>query len=228
MLATKHEPQDAFAPGWQDGAPRRQASELLSSIESVSVVRRLGRGEQIYGRDDPNDHWYRIVSGMARKSTLHSNGRRQIVDFLMPGEYFGFSACREHLFDVEAVVDGTIVACYPRRRVEALADSDPEIGRGLRQISFQSIGRLQARILILGHTWALEKVGAFLAEMVERSSADSNPTLVLLMSRYDIADYLSVSVETVSRALTVLRRRGSISFVNKHHIKILNPSALQC
>ncbi len=85
------------------------------------------------------------------------------------------------------------------------------------------MSRLETRILILGRVTSHEKVNAFLHEMSDRSCASPKVTIPLLMSRYDIADYLGLSVETVSRALTGLRERGVLTFVNKHEVRLRNP-----
>lgn len=190
------------------------------AMEALATITRRRRGERIYTREDPVDHWYRVVSGMARKSTLFADGRRRIVDFLLPGDFFGFTARDERYFDVEAIIDGTVVACYPRSMVETLAAADPMIGRQVREMAYESISRLQARILILGEVTALKKVRAFLIEMVDRSAKSTDGAVVLRMSRYDIADYLALSVETVSRAMTLLQHRGTITLMGKHRVKL--------
>jgi CRP-like cAMP-binding protein len=164
---------------------------------------------------------------MARKSTLLVDGRRRIVDFLLPGDFFGFSTRDECHFEVEAVIEGTVIARYPKRRVEALAESDPEVGRCIRNLAVESISRLEARIVILGRVTAIEKVSAFLLELAQRSRDGVSTVVVLPMSRYDIADYLALSVETVSRALTSLRRRGAIAFTGKRQVRIIKRAALQ-
>ena len=211
----------------QANSPRfRNTQNLPNVMEALAATRQCHRGQKIYGREDPVEQWYRVVSGMARKSTVLNDGRRRIVDFLLPGDYFGFSVNDEHYFDVEVVVEGTILACYSRRRVEALADFDPEVSRHIRRLAMRAMHRLQGRILILGYTTALEKVRAILIEMGQRSQDGSSPVVVLPMSRYDIADYLAVSVETVSRALTALKRRGAISLPDKHRVMVIDPGAL--
>jgi CRP-like cAMP-binding protein len=194
-------------------------------MEALAATNRWHRGQQIYCREDPVRYWYRIVAGMARKSTLLSDGRRRIVDFLLPGDFFGFSIKPERFFDVEAVVE-TSVACYPRQRMEMLADSNPEVARRIREKAFESISRLQSRLLILGRVTAIEKVSAFLMELAERSSRGGDRVVILQMSRYDIADYLALSVETVSRSLTDLQNRGAIVLLGKHRVQIADPAAL--
>lgn len=197
-----------------------------SAMESLAVSRPCDRGDQIYSREDPVNSWFRIVSGMARKSTIFADGRRRIIDFLMPGDFFGFSARERRYFDVEAVTDRTVVAIYSRRAIEQLAETDAYLARLLRDLAFESISRLQARILILGRVTALRKVGAFLVEMADRSSNRPDVPVFLTMSRYDIADYLALSVETVSRAITHLQDEGSISLEGKHEIRLLDRDRL--
>jgi CRP/FNR family nitrogen fixation transcriptional regulator len=198
----------------------------LEAMEALAVRHICRRGDLIYGRDDPVECWYCIVRGMARKSTVFPDGRRRIVDFLMPGDFFGFSARVQRSFDAEAVSDGTIVASFSRRAIEQLAETEPEVGRLLRDLAFESISRLQARILILGRVTALKKVGAFLLEMAHRSCSRPDVPVVLTMSRYDIADYLALSVETVSRAITQLQGHGCIALHGKHAIHLLDRNGL--
>lgn len=198
----------------------------LETIEALAVRHICRRGDLIYGRDDPVECWYSIVSGMARKSTVFQDGRRRIVDFLMPGDFFGFSSRELRYFDVEAVTDDTVVATYARPEIERLAAVELDVNRLVRDLACESISRLQTRILILGRVTALKKVGAFLVEMADRSCSRPELPVVLSMSRYDIADYLALSVETVSRAITHLQRRGRIALHGKHAIQLLDRDGL--
>lgn len=198
----------------------------MAALDRLATVTPHRRGATIYGPDDPAEHWYRLVSGVARKCALLPDGRRHIVDFLLPGDFFGFIARHEHRFAVEAIVEDTVVARYPRRRAEVLADSDPEVGRLIRGMAFEAISRAQARTLILGRTTAAEKVGSFLLEMAERWAGATVDAFVLPMSRYDIADYLALAAETVSRALTDLKHRGAIALVRAHRVRIVDRDAL--
>jgi CRP-like cAMP-binding protein len=149
------------------------------------------------------------------------------VDFLLPGDFFGLIVRHEHQFAVEAVVEGTAIARYPRRRIEMLADSDPRVGRRIREIAFEAISRSQARMVILGRMTAQEKVGAFLIELAERSRERSADGVVLAMSRYDIADYLALAAETVSRTLSELGQSGAIRLEDTHRVRIVDRDALE-
>jgi CRP/FNR family nitrogen fixation transcriptional regulator len=214
-------------------APVREVAERmplerpLTAMESLAISARYANGEAVYRCNDPIEHWYRIVEGAARKCALTADGYRHIVDFFLPGDLFGFNTRRDRSFCVEAIVPGTLIVRYPRRSVELLADSDPQIARGIREAAFDSIARLQRRMIILARTSALERVGAFLLEMSDRSRSGPLQTVFLPMSRYDIADYLGMAVETVSRALTELRARRTISLRGVRRVQICDRAALE-
>ena len=201
--------------------------EIAPSLGPMRSVLSYRRGERIYGDTDLADHWYCVLAGAVRKYTLLSNRRRQIVDFLLPGDFFGFRERHHQFFATAAIVNGTTIARYTRRSVESAADADSRLGREIREVLFDSISRSQARLLITGHITSTEKVRAFLIEMAQRCFDRRQQLIVLPMSRYDIADYLGLSVETVSRALTRLRRRKTIHFVDKHTISILDRTWLE-
>lgn len=216
-----------------DAGPRRQTLPVPRQEDPPEVllgtpagITRCRRGQQIYCQGDPAEHGYRIVSGAARRFVIQADGRRRILDFLLPGDFFGFASTDEHVFAVEAVNVGTIVARYGLRQLETLAGSDPRIGQGIRDASTQEISRLKTRFLLLGQITASAKVSAFLLEMAYRSSSDVADRIVLPMSRYDIADYLAISVETVSRAMTRLKRQGAITLAGTRRVHIVDRGVL--
>jgi CRP-like cAMP-binding protein len=190
------------------------------------VVSRCRRGQTICREGGSAENWYCLKTGTAKEYVDGSDGRRQIVDLLLPDNFFGFAVGEEYGFAVEAVTDNTVVACYPRRRIQKLAESDPQLAREITAAAFEALSRLQAQLLILGRVTAPKKVGAFLIEMARRLS-DGPDRVVLPISRYDIADYLAVSVETVSRSLTDLRHRGVIALAGKRCVKIMDRDALK-
>ncbi len=131
-----------------------------------------------------------------------------------------------HAFSAEAAAADTVIARYPASRLEALAASDPRIPRELSGIVNGAMSRLNSLLLILGRTTAEQKVGGFLLYMQERVGSREASRLVLPVSRYDIADYLALSVETVSRSLTALKERGAIALSGPREIGIVDPDAL--
>jgi CRP-like cAMP-binding protein len=193
----------------------------------MSTMARFAPGDLIYLSGDPADFWYRILSGACRKCAYGLDGSRQIVDFLRPGDLFGYDAQDVHSFSAEAIVPGTTVARYPRRNAERVADSDPQVARRIRELAFGSVLRVQRRLLILGRATALEKVSSFLLEMVDRFRTRPVGPVTLPMSRYDIADYLAMAAETVSRALTNLREVGVIRFDSVRCLQIHNRELLE-
>jgi CRP/FNR family nitrogen fixation transcriptional regulator len=199
----------------------------LKSLDQLAMMTVCHRGQEICSQGRQADHWYCVISGAARRCVIRLDGRRQIVDMLLPGDVFGFTAGEEYDYTVEAVAEGTIVAAYLRRRVELLADADPQLAREIRHIAFLALARLETQLLIVGRITALEKVGSFILEMATRLSAERGSSVALPMSRYDIADYLAVSVETVSRALTDLKQRGVIKLSGTRIVRIVDRSALE-
>jgi CRP-like cAMP-binding protein len=217
---------DAAEPVWlhRRTAPRRNPLEPLGSLATRA---RYNRGQAIYEEDSAVDHWYRIVSGVARRYSLRTDGRRQIVDLLLPDDVFGFGTGGRHRFSVEAAIDGTAVARYPRARLEMLASSNVRVAHQLQEASTEAMARLQTLILTLGRTTAEAKVGCFLLRLAERLSADATETLLLPISREDIADHLALTIETVSRSLTQLKRRGIIELFGTRRIRIVDRKAIE-
>ena len=108
-----------------------------------------------------------------------------------------------------------------------MADADPQLARELRQVAYKALARSRAHLLILGRITAREKVGAFLLELVERFSGGATDTVMLPISRYDIADCLALSVETVCRSLTELKQRGVIALSGTRCVRIVDRQALE-
>jgi CRP/FNR family nitrogen fixation transcriptional regulator len=198
----------------------------LEALNEHATLIECCAGQTISRHDDPHEHWYHVIEGVARRCLVLPNGRRQIVDLLLPRDFFGVAAREGHYFTLEAV-NRTLVASYVRSRVEALAESDPAVAKAVRDLALDAIARLQRQLVVLGCTTALAKVGSFLINMDERLANGSANGMVLPMSRYDIADYLAISVETVSRALTTLKRRGVIKFTGSRQLRIVDRAALE-
>jgi CRP-like cAMP-binding protein len=198
----------------------------LKGLGSLAVIARCHRGQEICSQGRPAEAWYCVVLGIAKRYVVRADGRRQILELLLPGDYFGFTTGEEYDSTVEAAAADTIIARYRRRRVEMLVDTDQELAREVRQITFAALSRLQAQLLILGRITAVEKVGCFLLEMAARLPEEPSNYIKLPISRYDIADCLALSVETVSRSLTSLKRRGIINLDGARSIAILDRSAL--
>jgi CRP/FNR family nitrogen fixation transcriptional regulator len=189
-------------------------------LRSLAHLRRFLREQDIYVQEEPSETFYRVVSGSARKYLVRADGRRQLVDFYLPGDFFGFTPRVRHKLAVQAVADGTLIALYPRHRVETLAQEDPATAHEIFTQSFAAIARLQDQMLVVGTMTAQEKVREFLVYFCDRISAGRDDSLALPISRYDIADMLGISSETVCRAFTDLQERGVISLQGPRRIRI--------
>lgn len=197
-------------------------SHRPDALAELAVMMRRDRGEEIHGSDRPDDYWYRVIAGAARCYVLLPGGRRQILDLLLPGDFFAFAACGGHYCGVDALADNTVVACYPCNVAKARASADPAIASRIREMALEATARIQHLVLILGRTTAREKVGSFLLTIMERTSSRGADRVVLPTSRYDIADYLGLSVETVSRSLTELKHRGYIALTGPRRVRIVD------
>lgn len=199
---------------------------IPQALEALAIVSRYRRDEEIYPQQGGVECWYRVVSGAARRFSVCAEGRRQIVDLLLPGDFFGFGVRGTHAFAAEAIVADTVIARYPASRIETLATSNPHAAQDLSGIVLDAISRLHSLLLILGRTTAEQKVGSFLLHMRERVGNGDVDRLTLPLSRYDIADFLALSVETVSRSLTGLKERGVITLSGPRDIEIIDHAAL--
>jgi CRP-like cAMP-binding protein len=150
------------------------------------------------------------------------DGRRQIGAFYMPGEVFGFEAGEEHAFSAEAIVDCKVLV-IKRNAIISLAARDSEVAHQLWTMTAAELRRAQGHVMLLIKT-AQERVAAFLLEIAKRSSATTE--INLPMSRQDIADYLGLTIETVSRTLTQLENSAAIAIPSSRHIVLRNRAAL--
>src|SRR5258705_13857837 len=176
------------------------------------------KGTEIYGEKEPADYVYQVKTGAARSYKLLSDGRRQIGAFHLVGDIFGLENSSEHRFTAEAIVD-TTVRLIKRRSLELVADSDAMVARNLLSMTTNNLQHAEDHMLLLGRKTSLERVAAFLMEMDRRQTAAG--VLALPMCRRDIADYLGLTLETVSRALSHLHGQGILGFLGQTQRQIL-------
>lgn len=182
----------------------------LEPLKRQAITVRAGRGEEIVAQGQAAGYCYLVVSGCVRTINLMEDGRRQIGAFLHPGDLFGWETLDEHDFGAEAVTPATLRR-YPRRSLEQIAELDRDFARGLRELAAAELRAGRQHIVLLGRKRASERIASFLLEMAERISPDERGEIELPMGRADMADYLGLTVETVCRSLTQLRRRGTIA-----------------
>ena len=212
-------PQPATVRG-RNGVPTPRA--LGGSLDLMGATMPFARNVEIYGENEPADYLYKVVSGAVRTYRVLNDGRRQIGAFLLPGDMFGLEAGATHATSAEAVADSVILV-IKRSAVLAHAERDPEVAREMWALTAQELGRAQNHMLLLIRN-AQERIAAFLLEMAERApGADS---VDLPMSRQDIADYLGLTIETVSRTLTQLEAEAAIALPTSRRVVLRNRSVL--
>ena len=201
-------------------APAQQS--LSGALEMMGVPMSFARNSEIYGENEPAEFLYKVVSGAVRTSKILNDGRRQIGEFYMPGDIFGLEVGTEHAFSAEAIADAKVIV-IKRSSVDALAARDSDVARQLWATTGRELQRMQEHILLLIKT-AQERVAGFLLEMAERIKCTTE--VELPMSRQDIADYLGLTIETVSRTLTIFENREAITMPSSRHIVFRNRAAL--
>jgi len=202
-------------------APR----DALALLEQFGTTVSVHRDRQIHGQGDQAAWCYRILSGCVRMVKLMEDGRRQIGEFLRAGDMLDFDALGTYDFAAEAVSD-VVLRRYPRRMVDALAESNVALARRLRDMTSINLRQAHARLILLGRKTASERIASFLLEMAERLPEARPHDLELPMGRTDIADHLGLTIETVCRLLGHLRRDGTIA-IERSSITIRNGAALR-
>ena len=200
--------------------------DALFPLQAVSTATRFGRNQTIFNEGDDAHYSYKILEGGVRLCKVRPDGRRQIAEFLLPGDMFGMEDGDEHSLTAEALCDVVVMRCS-RNNVERLSDESPVVRRKLMALLRRELTAAQNHLVMLGRQTAKERVASFLILLAERNDAGNGDALNLPMGRQDIADYLGLTIETVCRALTDLKRETVIAIPNRHTVVIRNLDALE-
>jgi CRP/FNR family nitrogen fixation transcriptional regulator len=209
MLARTHE----------NPLQRRSSSSALNELAGQNIFcSEFGyrAGTVIFGETEPAEYFYQVKSGAVRSYKLLNDGRRQIIAFHLPGDIFGVESGAAHRFTTEAIV-ATTVKLTKRHNV-----MDERGGRATNNVLglvTRNLQHAEDHMLLLGRKTAFEKVSAFLVEMDDRLAATG--VVMLPMKRRDIADYLGLTVETVARVMTRLKKRNVLTFIGQANREIV-------
>ncbi len=182
------------------------------------------KDEEIYGEDEPAEYVYQVIQGAVRTYKLLSDGRRQIGAFHLPGDVFGLESGMTHRLAAEAIID-TTVRLVKRRSLEQAAGIDVQVARKLWTMTAGDLRHAEDHMLLLGRKSAMERVASFLLEMDRRLAVAG--MMALPMCRRDIGDYLGLTLETVSRALSQLHGEGVLGFSGARQIVLRNRQRLR-
>lgn len=190
--------------------------------ETVGVRMPYAAGEEIYAQEEEADMVYRVVAGAVRTTRLLSDGRRQIGDFYYPGDLFGRESGAEHRFSAEALSDAAVLV-IKRSALAHYGDEGARIERALWAAMARELRRTQEHLSLLGCKGACEKVAAFLLDIADRTKSE---VVDLSMGRQDMADYLGITIETVSRMLRQLQDDAIVEFQGTRRFRLRHRAAL--
>jgi CRP/FNR family transcriptional regulator, nitrogen fixation regulation protein len=202
--------------------PRVSTCLLTRAIEDMGAAVSFLRDAEIYRESSPASYLYKVITGTVRTFKALSNGRRQIRAFYLPGDIFGVETGQEHAFAAEAVTAAKL-RVVERKAIVALAARDNDVARQLWSLTSRDLKHAQNHVLLLIQS-AQERVAGFLLEMADRVPAGDE--VELSMPRQDIADYLGLTIETVSRMMTQLEKGAAIALPTSRRVVLRNRSAL--
>ncbi len=200
----------------------------MVTLESLKSYRRYAAGETVMWRGEPLEFVASVVNGVAGLSKTMEDGRTQMVGLLLPSDFIGRPG-RTHIdFDVTATTD-LVLCCFDRKPFEQLLYTTPRISHRLLELALDELDVAREWMLLLGRKTAREKIATFVEMLARRSRVsgeDPSPLLTLPMTRDQIANYLGLTLETVSRQFSALKKDDIIYFSDRRHIKVKDLGAL--
>ncbi|ENZ81770.1 MULTISPECIES: helix-turn-helix domain-containing protein [Caulobacter] len=195
-----------------------------AALPTPGACLRLTRDEEIFGEGEDADYIYQVVSGSVRTYRILRDGRRQVDAFLFAGDYFGWEMGEAHRVTAEAMCD-TSVRMIRRGALSDLVARRGDAARAVFHLTAEGLQRSQDHVLMLGRRSAIERVVGLLLDIAQRTRADAE--IDVPMGRQDMADYLGLTIETVSRALTSLQDEGLIALPTVRHVVLKDRRALE-
>lgn len=209
------------------GGASRQVSDSIALGPGLALQgtrMRFRRNEEVFGEGETAEYVYRVVAGAVRTIRFSSDGRRQILSFYLPGDIFGLECGSAHTLSAEAVAECDL-ALVRRSLIDTAAKQDAAAAQAVIRLMQRQLQNAQEHALVLGRKGAGERVAAFLLQLADRVAARCE--IDLPMSRADIADYLALTIETVSRAFTQMERDHTIALPSSRHVVVRDRCALE-
>jgi len=201
------------------------ASQASGHLMAISSLQKKAPGETLFAEGDTADSVYEVVQGTLRLYKLLPDGRRLITGFLSAGHLLGLAPEGICVYTAEAITEVTLCR-YKRAAFERLIDEVPGFAKRLLAVTSHELRAAQDRMLLLGRKTATEKVASFLLLMAERHGEEGADEIDVPMTRSEIADYLGLTIETVSRTLTKLKQDGLIALASAGCIALLDRDRL--
>jgi CRP/FNR family transcriptional regulator len=199
----------------------------LQSLFRKLPVEQLETGRSLFFEGDPAKHLFELVEGVLRIVKIMADGRRVITGFLFPGDLVGVSLRNHYLYSAEAVTPAKLRR-FSRKTFEDIVSGSPELRPQLFARLCDEMAAAQDQMVLLSCKNAEERLCSFLLQQLRRKQEQDRSASVvdLPMTRLDIADYLGLTIETISRTVTKLTNRGIINPVGRHSIHIAKPGML--
>jgi CRP/FNR family transcriptional regulator, anaerobic regulatory protein len=198
--------------------------EISSESERVSLPARTC----IFREGDPAGRVYSLIEGTAKLTRLLPDGKQQVVGFRFAGDLIGYTTRKDYPFDAELLTDARLCR-LDRPQLDRLLRRLPLLERRMLDLCVQELAATQEQLVTVGRRSAEARVAAFLLSLVEagRRRGRCEPLLDMPMTRADIADFLGLTLETVSRSLTAFRKRGWTREPGHQRMELLKPEALR-
>ena len=200
----------------------------VGALEAIMMATALEPNQTLVYEGDPRQRVFSLTTGMVRLSTLLPDGRRQITGFLMPGDYIGLADDETYSQTAEAVAASNLCS-FPVPQMDALMERYPRLKDRLHVMTREALKRARDNQIVLGRLAPVEKVASFLLVMARRAAeiGRASEFVELPMTRTDIADYLGLTIETVSRSFTKLKNQNLIQLPDPHRVAIVDRHLLE-
>ena len=202
-------------------------TELLTQLGGIAHRMKVTKGSSLFYEGDDADFVYNVTEGFLRLTRVGVDGRRQVLGFLTTGDYLGHTRKEQYSLSAEALTD-VRVCRFARGALEALLHKSPAMEHQFHLMTAGLLDDMLDLVFTLGRKNAMERVASFLVHFCDRQSVSDMPLrdIKLPMTRADIADFLGLTLETVSRAFSRLKRDGVIDIEHAHTIRLLDRGRL--
>ena len=206
--------------------PRTERSPALIDRMQPATVRRVDSREHVFCEGDPRTHVFEVEEGAIVIYKVLPDGRRQVVSFAYPGDLIGLGATTEHTLNAQAASRAK-VRCIAAQNLDEAAGRDPALAVKLYRAVSRELSETRSLLVSIGQQTALERVATFLFSLHKRAETRGDAAINLPMRRSDIADFLGLTIETVSRTFTKLRTMGVISVTHGTEVRVDDAEELE-
>ena len=200
----------------------------LAEFAKVMTEATLPPGGMLFHEGTPADYVMNVTAGAVKLFKLLGDGRRQILGFRFAGDFLGLSTGADYVYSAEALNESRLCR-FPRKKLDGLRERFPRLDRRLLSLSIEELTAAQEQLLLLGRKTAEERLVSFLILLSQgqvRRGLKPDP-ITLPMTRSDIADYLGLTIETVSRTFSALKTKGLIELQDTTHVHLVDRDKLE-